>query len=208
MTSADTMLLSPEVLSKSYTYREYRELIEELLNKDKTTGENHSEEMLHYSKMNLHRMDRHDKYAELNPELESVLKYLKRKFIWVVLVEGWCGDVAQNLPIINKMAEASDKIELKLILRDENLDIMEQFLTDGRSRSIPKLVCLDADSQEVLGTWGPRPDTAQQMAKDLRYMNDLSLKEGVERLHKWYADDKNEEIQEEFLTLIPNWEKQ
>jgi hypothetical protein len=208
MTSTDTMLLSPEVLSKSYTYREYRELIEELLNKDKTTGENHSEEMLHYSKMNLHRMDRHDKYAELNPELESVLKYLKRKFIWVVLVEGWCGDVAQNLPIINKMAEATDKIELKLILRDENLDIMEQFLTDGRSRSIPKLVCLDADSQEVLGTWGPRPDTAQQMAKDLKYMNDLSLKEGVERLHKWYADDKNEEIQEEFLTLIPKWEKQ
>jgi hypothetical protein len=207
MTATDTILFNPEVINRSYSYKEYRELIEELLNKEKTTGENHSEEMLHYSRMNLYRMDRLDKYAEMKPDLEQVLSNLKRKLIWLVLVEGWCGDVAQNLPIINKMAESTEKIEMKLILRDENLEVMDQFLTDGRSRSIPKLICMDADSQEVLGSWGPRPDTAQQMAKDLKYMNDLSLKEGVERLHKWYADDKNEEIQEEFLKLIPVWEK-
>jgi hypothetical protein len=207
MTATDTILFNPEVINRSYSYKEYRELIEELLNKEKTTGENHSEEMLHYSRMNLYRMDRLDKYAEMKPDLEQVLSNLKRKLIWLVLVEGWCGDVAQNLPIINKMAESTEKIEMKLILRDENLEVMDQFLTDGRSRSIPKLICMDAESQEVLGSWGPRPDTAQQMAKDLKYMNDLSLKEGVERLHKWYADDKNEEIQEEFLKLIPVWEK-
>ncbi len=207
MTATDTILLNPEIINKSYSYKEYRELIEKLLDKEKTTGENHSEEMLHYSRMNLHRMDRHDKYAEMKPALERVLRNLNRKFLWVVLVEGWCSDVAQNLPIINKMAEATEKIELKLILRDENLEVMDQFLTDGRSRSIPKLICMDADSHEVLGSWGPRPDTAQQMAKDLKYMNDLLLKEGVERLHKLYADDKNEEIQEEFLKLIPEWEK-
>jgi hypothetical protein len=207
MTATDTILLRPDVLRKSYSYSDYRDLIKELLNKEKTTGENHSEEMLHYSKMNLHRMDRLDKYAELHPELESLLKNLKRKFIWLVIVEGWCGDVAQNLPIINKMAEATNSIEMKLILRDEHLEIMDQFLTDGRSRSIPKLICLDKETQEVLGTWGPRPDTAQQMAKDLKYMNDISVKEGIEKLHSWYADDKNAEIQQEFLKLIPVWSK-
>jgi hypothetical protein len=207
MTATDTILLSPDILRKSYSYREYRNLVEELLNKEKTTGENHSEEMLHYSKMNLHRMDRLDKYAELHPELESLLKNIKRKFIWLVIVEGWCGDVAQNLPIINKMAEATEGIEMKLILRDENLEIMDQFLTDGRSRSIPKLICMDKETQEVLGTWGPRPDTAQQMAKDLKYVNEISVKEGVEKLHSWYADDKNAEIQQEFLKLIPVWAK-
>lgn len=146
MTATDTILFNPEVINRSYSYKEYRELIEELLNKEKTTGENHSEEMLHYSRMNLYRMDRLDKYAEMKPDLEQVLSNLKRKLIWLVLVEGWCGDVAQNLPIINKMAESTEKIEMKLILRDENLEVMDQFLTDGRSRSIPKLICIDRKS--------------------------------------------------------------
>ena len=60
---------------------------------------------------------------------------------WLVLTEAWCGDAAQSLPIINKMAEVSDNITLRLILRDENLDVMDQFLQNGRSRSIPKLIC-------------------------------------------------------------------
>lgn len=207
MTTTDTILINPEVLNKSYSYKEYRDLIEELLNEEKTTGENHSEEMLHYSKMNLYRMDRLDKYSELNPRLEEKLKGLKREFVWLIITEGWCGDAAQNLPIINKMAETTSKIELKFILRDENLEIMDQFLTDGRSRSIPKLICMDADTYEVLGAWGPRPDKAQQMASDFRTMNESSLRKGTERLHKWYADDQNKEIQEEFIQLIDQWER-
>ena len=207
MTSTDTKLLNLETLEKSYSYKEYRDMFTQLLEKDKTTGENHSEEMLHYSKMNLHRMDRLDKYAELSPDLEQRLKKLERPFLWLVISEGWCGDAAQNLPIINKMAETTPNIELKIILRDEHLDVMDQFLTDGRSRSIPKLICMDAKSHEVLGTWGPRPETAQGMAKDLKYMNDVSRKEGAERLHKWYADDKNTEIQQEFFYLIDDWER-
>ncbi len=207
MTSTDTKLLNLETLEKSYSYEEYRDLFGRLLENDKTTGENHSEEMLHYSKMNLYRMDRLDKYAELTPELKQKLNDLDRSMIWLVISEGWCGDAAQNLPIINKMAEATPKIELKIILRDEHLDVMDQFLTDGRSRSIPKLICMDANSHEVLGTWGPRPETAQEMANDLKYTNDVSRKEGAERLHKWYADDKNTEIQQEFFYLIDDWER-
>lgn len=206
MTSIDTTLLNTDTLQKSYSYREYRDLIEELLKSQKTTGENHSEVRLHYSRMNLFRMDRLDKYAELNPILEEKLKNLERKFTWIVITEGWCGDAAQNLPIINKMAKATPNIEMRLHLRDENLDLMDQFLTDGRSRSIPKLICIDADTHEVVGTWGPRPETAQEMAKDLKYMSEVSSREGAERLHKWYADDKNREIQEEFLLLIDQWE--
>lgn len=207
MTATDTILINPEILSKCYSYQEYRNLIEDLLNKEKTTGENHSEEMLHYSKMNLHRMDRLDKYSEINSDLEEKLKHLKREFIWLIITEGWSGDAAQNLPIINKMAEITPKINLKFMLRDENLEIMGQFLTDGKSRSIPKLICMDAETYEVLGTWGPRPDKAQKMAIDFRTMNERSLKEGTERLHKWYADDQNREIQEEFIHLVERWDK-
>lgn len=206
MTSIDESLLNPETLDKSCTYTEYRNLIKRLLNREKTTGENHSEEMLHYSRMNLLRMDRLDKYAQLTPELENRLKNLRRPLFWLILSEGWCGDAAQNLPIINKMAQATPKIELKLILRDENLDLMDQYLTNGNSRSIPKLICHDAVTREELGTWGPRPKTAQEMALELRAMSGVSIEEAAERLHKWYADDKNIEIQEEFLRLIEYWD--
>lgn len=208
MISTDTTLPSIDTLEKSYTYKEYRDLIEELLEVQKTTGENHSEVRLHHSTMNHFRMDRLDKYAELNPELEEKLKNLQRKYIWLVITEGWSGDAAQNLPIINKMAEITPNIELRLYLRDENLELIDQFLTDGRSRSIPKLICIDANSREVIGTWGPRPETAQEIAKDLKSVSESSSREGAERLHKWYADDKNQEIQEEFLMLIDQWEGQ
>lgn len=208
MISTDTALPSIDTLKKSYTYKEYRDLIEELLEVQKTTGENHSEVRLHHSTMNHFRMDRLDKYAELNPDLEEKLKNLQRKYIWLVITEGWSGDAAQNLPIINKMAEVTPNIELRLYLRDENLELMDQFLTDGKSRSIPKLICIDANFREVIGTWGPRPETAQEIAKDLKNVSESSSREGAERLHKWYADDKNQEIQEEFLMLIDQWESQ
>ncbi|MEX1062397.1 MAG: thioredoxin family protein [Balneolaceae bacterium] len=206
MTYTDTNLINPDILSKGYTYSEYRDLLEELLTRQKTTGENHSEEMLHYSRMNLLRMDRLDKYAKLDPALENRLENLDRQLFWLVLTEGWCGDAAQNLPIINKMADTTPNIEMKLILRDENLDLMDQFLTDGSSRSIPKLICIDVHTNEILGTWGPRPGTVQEMAMDYRSMSELSSKEAAENLHKWYADDRNREIQKEFLALLEKWD--
>ncbi len=206
MTVADTSVLTPEILEQALSYEEYRNLMDRLLDKQKTTGENHSEERLHYTKMNLYRMRRLDKYAKISPELKTKLQDLDRDFLWIVLTEGWSGDAAQNIPVINKIAEFTPRIELKMLLRDENLNFMDQFLTDGKNRSIPKLVCLDARTHKILGTWGPRPETAQQMAVDFKNNPDFSIKHATEELHKWYADDKNEELQREFLALIGKWE--
>src|SRR5699024_633694 len=106
----------------------------------KTTGHNHADEMIGYSRMNVQRMKRLDKQVELTDELTNALQENDRELIWLGLTEAWCGDAAQNIPVIAKMARESDRLTLRLILRDEHIDIMDQYLTNG-GRSIPKLVC-------------------------------------------------------------------
>lgn len=205
MTDVKTAIINRGIVENAYTYEEYRELIDNLLAKNKTTGENHSESMLHYTKMNVHRMRRLDKQIDLKDELVQKLEKLDRSLTWLILTEGWCGDAAQIIPTIQKMADQTKVIQTRYILRDEHLEIMDQFLTDGRARSIPKLICLDSKTLEVLGEWGPRPDEAQQLFKDLKENDEFSSRERAEQLHKWYTDDRTESVQDEFIPLIEKW---
>ncbi len=206
MQEVKSAAISPEVLKSAYDYQEYRDKIDELLADNKTTGENHSEAMIHYTTMNVHRMKRLDKQITLNEELRERLQKVEREMVWLVLTEAWCGDAAQIIPLLEKMAEASGKITLKFILRDENLEIMDQFLTHGSSRSIPKLICLDGETLEVLGDWGPRPEEAQDVFNGARNIPNIASQEVAERLHKWYATNKTKSAQEELLTLLDEWE--
>ncbi|MCC5940356.1 MAG: thioredoxin family protein [Balneolaceae bacterium] len=206
MTEVKTRCITRDIIENAYTYNEYRELIDELLKSGKTTGENHSESMLHYTKMNVHRMNRIDKRTKLSEEITNSLDNLNRPMVWLVITEAWCGDAAQSLPVIQMMAEQTKKIQSRYILRDEHLEIMDQFLTNGKSRSIPKLVALDARTLDVLGTWGPRPNEGQLFFDELRSNDELSYREVAERLHKWYADDRTKSIQSEFVPLLNRWE--
>ncbi len=205
VTTTDTeQLITRELVNEAFTYRQYRELIDKLLERGRTTGDNQSEEIIDYTRMNVQRMNRLDKQIELNDSLKKELQEVSTNWIWLVLTEGWCGDAAQNIPAINKMAEVSSNIELKLILRDENPEIMDEYLTNG-SRSIPKLICLDAETLEELGTWGPRPQSIQEKAMEWKEDPEISKEEWAEKLHKWYADNKTLEQQEEFEELIKEW---
>lgn len=207
MTEVQAVQIDTQVIKNAYSYSEYREMIDDLLGKDKTTGENHSESMIHYTKMNVHRMKRIDKQVELSDELKERLQGVERPMTWLVLTEAWCGDAAQSVPAIQKMADVTEMIDARYILRDQNLDIMDQFLTNGTSRSIPKLICLDSESKDVLGTWGPRPAEAQELFDTLREREHFSYKDVAEKLHKWYADDKTRSIQSEFLEKLDEWEQ-
>ncbi len=207
MTAVTCATITRNIIENGYTYKEYSALIESLLSREKTTGENHSEKMLHYTKMNLHRMKRIDRRLDLMPELKNRLKEVERSMTWLILTEAWCGDAAQSLPVIQKTAEESSKIQTRYLLRDEHPDIMDQFLTNGKSRSIPKLICLDSRSLEILGTWGPRSVEAQQVFEKTRQIEGILYQEVAEKLHKWYADDKTISIQYELLTLLDQWER-
>ena len=189
------------------TYEAYRQLTDDLLTQGKTTGENHSEAMIHYTQLNVARMKRLDKTTRLMESVTEQLQQINRPMIWLTLTEAWCGDAAQIIPVLQKMAEASELVELRLILRDENPEIMNAFLTNG-GRSIPKVILLDARTLEVLGSWGPRPAAVQEMTlaakKDMEILTDKEAKkkryqELTATAQKWYARDKTRSIQEEFL---------
>jgi hypothetical protein len=197
-------LITPEIIDNAMSYEEYRSMIDDLLQEGKTTGTNHSDEMIDYTKMNVQRMKRLDKQVSLSNELQQALEQVEKQWIWLVLTEAWCGDAAQNVPVIAKMAAQNDNISLKFILRDEHLDIMDQYLTNG-GRSIPKVICLDAETLHSLGSWGPRPAPAQEKAMAWKDDPEIDKKEWAEKLHKWYADDKTSEIQDEFNDLIATW---
>ena len=104
------------------------------------------------------------------------------------------------------MADQTENIELRLILRDQHLDIMDEYLTNG-GRSIPKLICLDADTLEEVGTWGPRPEEVQEKAMEWKEDSEISKEEWAKKLHKWYAEDKTQLLQEEFEQLIESWQE-
>jgi hypothetical protein len=76
---------------------------------------------------------------------------------------------------------------------------MQQFLTNG-GRSIPKLICLDAD-HHVLWHWGPRPASAVKLLEEVK-AEGLDAKEAKEKLHLWYARNKQVDLQQELYVLI------
>ena len=193
--------LTEKKLEKALSYSEYRDLIDSLLEQNKTTGNNHSEKMLEYSRLNVHRMSRIDRTTKLTTETVQTLKNLERDLIWLVLTEAWCGDAAQNLPIIAKMADISSHISLKILLRDENPDIMDAFLTNG-GRAIPKLVCMDANTLKILWDWGPRPAPAQDLLRIHKTKPEESHEDFVKQVQLWYAKDKSRTLQLELVKLL------
>jgi len=200
----DTLKPYPDYISQSLTWTEYRALIAQLLSINLTTGNDTREVMVEYTRLNQQRMNRWDKKGELLPAMFDAISSLNRNLTWLVLTEGWCGDAAQNIPWLAKMAEASNgKIKLQLILRDEHPELMEAYLTNG-GKSIPKLICL-TDSFQVTGTWGPRPASPQKMVLDHKNNPVVSSDEFVRNLHTWYLLNEGKEIQQEYMELLHQW---
>lgn len=178
-------------------YKIYRELLDNLMLEQKTTGEDQSADMIQYAQLNIQRMKRLDKTTELLAVWQPFFDQLTINLSWVVIVEGWCGDAAQIVPVINKIAEASNgKIVLDLLLRDENLELMDQYLTNG-SRSIPKIICYDENKKE-LWNWGPRPKLAQNLINELKEKQ-VDLVQLKTELHQWYTQNKTVETQLELF---------
>jgi len=193
--------LLTNTLLNSITYQAYLKLTEELLAEGKTTGPNQSEDYIHYTNLNLHRMKRLDKTVTINSELVAQIQSITVPQTWLVISEAWCGDAAQNVPILQKMAAISENVELKIILRDENLELMDLYLTNG-GRSIPKLIALDNSTQKELFIWGPRPLTIQKVMNELKAANVTEISEIVEKIQITYNADKSQSIQTEFLQLL------
>ena len=182
-------------------YSTYRKLINDLLAEGKTTGPDHSEAMLHYTKMNVQRMNRVEKTTVLTDELVKAIENVKGNYHFLVISEGWCGDAAQIVPVINKIVlTAADKFDLKLVLRDQHLSLIDNYLTNG-GRAIPVLLVLDEDKNVILPKWGPRPAILQGLLATWKKENTDPILI-AEKLHGWYAKDKTQTTQLELIELL------
>ena len=188
-------------LQNSLSYYEYRTQVSKLISKGKSTGYEQSADLLHYSELNVVRMKRLEKTLKLDAEVEKTLQNLKSNQTWLVISEGWCGDAAQLLPIFNKMDEVSDKIEMKIVFRDENVELMNLFLTNG-AKSIPKLIVLDKKTLNVEANWGPRPKGAIELIRNYKEKFGKVDETAKTELQLWYLHDKGRTTQNEVVQLL------
>lgn len=190
-----------EYIEKAMDYPRYSELVRQLAKIGKSTGPNQSEAMANYTKLGDRRMARWDKTFKIPEDIQQKLKTHDKELVFLALTESWCGDAAASLPIINKVAEASPNIALKVVLRDESLDLMDAFLTNG-ARSIPKVIVLDKANNEIVGEWGPRPSIATQMVEGCKKEHGKLTDEFKQELQVWYNKNKGQNILEDLLKLL------
>lgn len=187
-------------IEKAMTFAEYIKLIDNLLAEEKTTGDDQSESRVYFGKLNRHRMKRLEKTVIINDELKSKVKSVKRPLIWLIITEGWCGDAAQNIPAIEKIAAENPLIQTRYLLRDENLGLMDQYLTNG-GRAIPVLICIDGETFQPMGRWGSRPQAIQQYFLELK-ASGMEKDAIMEEIQRRYNSDKEKSIQEDFAILL------
>ena len=196
-------MISKQDLEKSISFDEYYQLNEQLAQNGGTTGDNQTESLINYTKLNFSRMKRILKTTTIADEVLNSSECLNEKLTWVILAESWCGDAAQNIPVLAKIAEANPNITVRILLRDENESVMNQYLTNG-GKSIPKLICLDKNYIE-LGTWGPRPKYLQDWLYKEKENPTMSMDKLKEQFQIWYTKDKGQTLQLEMITLMQKW---
>jgi len=116
----------------------------------------------------------------------------------LVMVEDWCGDAVNTVPHLARLAERAPNLDLRVVGRDDDPDLMDAHLTNG-SRSIPVVIALDAAFVEH-GWWGPRPNELQSwvlsvgktMEKDERYRH----------VRTWYARDRGRTTLDEVVSML------
>lgn len=192
--------LIQSALQKSLSYHEYLSLVSKLISEGKSTGNEQSADLLHYSELNEIRMKRLEKTLKLDAEVEKTLQNIASKQTWLIISEGWCGDAAQILPIIKLMSDASEKIDLKIVLRDENEVLMNQFLTNG-AKSIPKLLLLD-EAFNLINHWGPRPEAAKNLIIEYKAKHGIVDETAKIALQKWYLEDKGIATMKEIVATL------
>ncbi|KAA5827880.1 thioredoxin family protein [Algibacter amylolyticus] len=190
-----------ESLAKSITYQEYRALVKQLAEEKSNTGLEKTEALANYTKLNDRRMKRWDKTIKVAEVAKEKIEAFNRKTTWLIITESWCGDAAHVVPALNKIAELNPNIDVKIVFRDENLELMDMFLTNG-GRAIAKLIILDNETGEVLNTYGPRPSEATSYVNRFKAKHGALTPEFKEDLQHWYNKDKGQNIISDVVEIL------
>jgi len=187
-------------LQGSMSYSTYRNLVKILVEEKSNSGNEKNEDVANYTVLNDKRMNRWDKTLKISEESQLKLSFFNSNITWLVITESWCGDAAHIVPVLYKIAEHIN-INFRVVLRDENLELMDMFLTNG-ARAVPKLIMIDNVSGEVLNTFGPRPSEATQMVLDYKAKHGVITPEFKEDLQLWYNKDKGQNIVNDITELL------
>ncbi len=196
-----------KALNLSYSYSDYRKINIDLLPLGKASGNTQLHDLAQFSALNETRMHRLDKTIVISENTIQKLSTLKNNYIWLVIAEGWCGDAAQIAPIINKMDLVANTIEMKIVFRDENPDLMNLFLTNG-TKAIPKLIVLDKKTLNVEANWGPRPKGALELIANYKEKHGEIDANAKTELQLWYLHDKGISTQNELTELMVSIESE
>jgi len=194
-----------ESINGGISYRDYRELVEQLADEHSNTGIEKTEALANYTKLNDRRMRRWDKTIKISKETQQKISEFNQKMTLLIITESWCGDAAHVIPALNKMAELNPNIDVKLVLRDENLELMDMFLTKG-GRAIPKVIMIDDETGAVLSTYGPRPSEASSYVNRFIAKNGSLTPEFKEDLQHWYNGDKGQNIINDVIEILSQLE--
>lgn len=197
------MKITKELFEHAMDFETYDKHVKELFAQGKTTGNNQSLKYIEFTKLGIQRIKRGLKTTTIEDKVIEPLNRTKA-INWLVITEAWCGDAANSLPIIVKLAQARKDINLRLMLRDSNSEVMNSYLANG-AKSIPLIVFLDDDFNE-LALWGPRPEPAQEIVIKNKAFPTMSKKDLNIALQKWYISDKSQTTQQEFQEILESFE--
>jgi hypothetical protein len=142
---------------------------------------------------NRERFEENERRVELRPEDVAAFRELPQPLHVLVLAEDWCGDVIANLPVLGRLAEASRTLDIRVFLRDQNDDLMQRWLNQGKFKSIPVFVFYDQDFRE-LGHWIERPASVTALR--------ARLQEELQRMRDETAPFANGEVVRELRELV------
>ncbi len=192
--------LNKEIISTFYTYKNYVDIFNQQVNiSDVNSLSENDKKFYEYRKLNLQRSSRIEKTFEPADKTKDTFSKINKASRWIVITESWCGDSAQSLPVVARLAELSKLIDFKIVLRDSNLEFMDMYLTNG-GRSIPKLVVFDENDNELFN-WGPRPAEAQKLFTELK-KNGTEVSEIHKEIQLWYSKDKGSEVEKEIVNFV------
>ncbi|GGZ85263.1 thioredoxin family protein [Algibacter mikhailovii] len=192
-------------LERSISYKSYRALVKQLAKDSSSTGLEKTKAFANYTKLNDKRMARWDKTIKVPKIAQDIISEFNHRITLLVITESWCGDAAHVIPVLNKIAELNSNLSLRLVLRDENPELMDRFLTFG-NKSVPKVIIIDNESGAVIQTYGPRPTEAANYVRRFKSKHGTLTPHFKEDLQHWYNNDKGQNVIQDITQLLSQLE--
>lgn len=190
-----------DYLANGISYEDYVHLLKDKLNLGLTTDGLKDESLVNYSKLNFSRKKRLSKTLKLGIDYLERVERIEKEINFLVITEGWCGDAAQILPILDLIVKSNSHFESKVVLREEHPELMEAYSYNG-TKSIPIIIGFELQGEKVLFQWGPRPEPMLELTRKWKIDESYSKVDFSKDLQDWYNTDKGRTTVEEIVTLL------